>query len=249
MKRVIYEIAMALLAIIAVSLAIYNLFYEMLAWQMIVDNCILIVFIVDYFIRLIVTKNRKKFFKENILDLIAIIPFNSAFKIFRIAKLAKLARISRITKLSKVLAYSARVHKKAKRFFDTNGFKYMVLITVCLIIISGILIHFAENMSFQDGIWWAFVTATTVGYGDISPGTAGGRAIAIVLMIAGIGLIGSLTSTITSYFFNVKEKKTVRNEIMEQIKGQLDNIEQLSDEDIDTLCQVINSYKNNRYNA
>ena len=63
-------------------------------------------------------------------------------------------------------------------------------------------------MDFFDAIWWSFVTTTTVGYGDISPSTNIGRLIAAILMIIGIGLIGSLTSTITTYFINAG-KKTV----------------------------------------
>ena len=77
----------------------------------------------------------------------------------------------------------------------------MVIATVICIIFGGIAIHFAEGMNITDGLWWCFVTATTVGYGDISPATIPGLIVATLLMIVGIGLIGSLTSTITALFF------------------------------------------------
>jgi voltage-gated potassium channel len=96
-------------------------------------------------------------------------------------------------------------------------------------------------MSFQDGLWLAFVTATTVDYGDISPKTTYGRAIAIVLMIVGIGLAGSLTSTITSYFINNKKQRTVKEDILENIKDRIDDVENLSDEDINNICNVLKS--------
>ncbi len=49
-------------------------------------------------------------------------------------------------------------------------------------------------------MWWAIVTSTTVGYGDISPHTLVGKFAAVLLMLIGVGFIGILTSTITSYF-------------------------------------------------
>jgi voltage-gated potassium channel len=54
--------------------------------------------------------------------------------------------------------------------------------------------------SYGDALWWAVVTVTTVGYGDRFPVTAGGRAVAVILMLVGIGLIGTLTATVASFF-------------------------------------------------
>lgn len=55
--------------------------------------------------------------------------------------------------------------------------------------------------SFGDALSWAVVTATTVGYGDVSPVTLAGRLIAVVLMLTGIGVIGVFTATVASLFF------------------------------------------------
>lgn len=95
-------------------------------------------------------------------------------------------------------------------------------------------------MSILDGIWWSFVTATTVGYGDISPDTPIGRIIASVLMILGIGLISSLTSTITACFFQKHEhKQDSKHEIISFIQDQLNNFDELSDDDINAICITI----------
>ncbi len=112
-----------------------------------------------------------------------------------------------------------------------------------MILAGGILIHFAEGMSYGDGIWWAFVTATTVGYGDISPTTFYGRLIAMALMLVGIGLIGTVTSTLTSYFLNTQRKNT-ENQTIEMIKNQLDHFEQLSNEDIEIIYKLLKGLKN-----
>jgi len=221
MDKIAYEVIMVILAVIAVILAIIDISTStgLNEWQLILDNVILVIFVADYFIRLFSAKNKKIFIRENIFDLIAIIPINSAFRAFRFVRLI---RILKLVKLVKVFAYIMRLFKRTKKFFDTNGFKYVVALTLFSIFISSFLIHFAEGMSYQDGLWWSFVTATTVGYGDISPKTSFGRLIAVVLMIMGIGLIGSLTSTITSYFINNKKETSFKNEIIENIKSKLD---------------------------
>src|SRR5439155_23258967 len=54
--------------------------------------------------------------------------------------------------------------------------------------------------SFGDALWWAVATVSTVGYGDRVPATAGGRGVAVVLMLVGIGLFGLLAASLASFF-------------------------------------------------
>ncbi len=78
--------------------------------------------------------------------------------------------------------------------------------------------------SYPSALWWAIVTVTTVGYGDRYPVSAGGRIVAAVLMLVGIGLIGVLTATVASVF--VKEHTDASRE--EYRKGHADLGQQLS---------------------
>ena len=236
-----YDILFCCLALVAVYLSICDMTTGRSASQIYIDDAITVIFIADYVIRLVIAKNKKDFFKENIFDLIAIIPFNSLFKIFRVLKILKILKLLKLARLS---AYFARFYKRVRFFFEINGLKYMVVTCATCIVIGGAAIHFIEGMSFFDGLWWSFVTATTVGYGDISPATAAGRVVAAILMITGIGLIGSLTSTITALFFQRHENavnKGTKNEIIKTLQMQLDDFENLSDDDIETICKTIKS--------
>lgn len=78
--------------------------------------------------------------------------------------------------------------------------------------------------SYPDALWWAVVTVTTVGYGDRYPVSEGGRVVAVVLMLLGIGRIGVLTATVASVF--VKEHTDANKE--EYRKAHEDLGQQLS---------------------
>ena len=63
----------------------------------------------------------------------------------------------------------------------------------------------AQITNFGDAVWWALVTMTTVGYGDFAPVTPTGRAVATVLMLVGIALIGVITASVAAWFVSLTE--------------------------------------------
>lgn len=184
-----------------------------------IDNFILIVFTIDYTVRFVKAENKWYFFKINIFDLIAIIPFNSIFSFFRISRVFRIARLTKILRLTRLVGITGKLQSRSKKLFHTNGLNYLIYVSIALILFSSMLYSLAENVSFMDSIWWALTTTTTVGYGDISPQTAIGRIAAIILMILGIGFIGMLTSSITSYFTNEPSNE---KEDIKQIHDKLD---------------------------
>jgi voltage-gated potassium channel len=103
---------------------------------------------------------------------------------------------------------------------------YVGTLSVLIILAGGGGIALLEpetaHGGFLDGIWWAIVTASTVGYGDIAPVTFLGRAIAVVLMLTGVGLISTLAASITTHFIGQQE-----NEELTAIRSQLARIESL----------------------
>ena len=87
------------------------------------------------------------------------------------------------------------------------------MIAVLLVIFSAIAILQVEDdpnsniKTAEDAIWWAYVTITTVGYGDKFPVTTEGRIIAAILMTAGVGMFGTFTAFVASWF--VKDNKSI----------------------------------------
>ena len=238
-QHFIYDLWISSLAVLAVVLIIIDLSDGIDGWKLILYRGIIFMFYVDYAVRLYSAPNKTKYMKDNIADIVVLLPLRTVFGGLPFLQSHHMYRLLGLPRLLSILY---RPLKKARRFFNTNGFKYMVFITVMMVLTGGVLIHFAEDMSVSDGIWWAFVTATTVGYGDISPSTFYGRIIAMVLMLVGIGLIGSLTSTLTSYFMR-STKKDKKNLTIAMIQDQLDQFDELSEKEVDDLCLILKTLK------
>ncbi len=99
-----------------------------------------------------------------------------------------------------VLALLAFLHRE-------NLLRLMGVIVALVLVGAAGLTYFEENRSLPDAVWWAIVTLTTVGFGDISPTSLGGRLIGVVLMFFGIGVLGMFTATIAGVFVEKRLRK------------------------------------------
>ena len=231
-KEKLYYLLIAVLCVVSVVFAVLDYTRGLTRAEQITDWTIYAFFVIDYVVRFIIADDKRVFFKENIFDLIAIIPVNSAMRVFRLARFVKLLRF---VKLFRIGALSGRFAKRSSRFLDTNGFKYVLMICAIAILVASVVMTYFENMKFADALWWSFVTATTVGYGDLSPASGAGRIIACCLMLVGIGLIGSLTSTITSFFLKDATKKPSSDKV-EMVVAMYD---MLNDEEKKEFLEVV----------
>lgn len=206
-----------------------------------IDIITLLIFAFDYFGRLYLAKNKSRFFRHNIVDLLAILPFNTIFNAFRIFRVMNVIRFAKVFTLIRFVGTAGKLQKNAKKFFKINGFIYLIIICGIVLITAAITYSLAEDVSLSNSFWWAIVTASTVGYGDVAPKTLAGRLAAISLMIIGIGFIGTLTSTITSC---VTSENTIKSDDkLDKIILKLDNLEK----DNHKLRQEIERLKENQH--
>ena len=89
-----------------------------------------------------------------------------------------------------------------------------ILITLLLVFISAIVILNVETeptsniKNSEDALWWSISTVTTVGYGDRYPVTLEGRIVASILMITGIGMVGTISGFVASWFINARKDES-----------------------------------------
>lgn len=189
-----------------------------------IDNGILIVFAFDYFIRLGRAKDKWKFFKNNIFDLLSIIPATEISSVFRLARIGRLLRLLKVLRVLRLVGLAGRL----ERFLKINGLLYYLYASIIVVLITSSLYCISEKVSFSAALWWSIVTSTTVGYGDISPTTFIGKLAAVINMLIGIGLIGMLTSSITGYFDKSSDDEIAElKKQNERLENKLDEIEAL----------------------
>ncbi|MFT8993916.1 potassium channel family protein [Lentilactobacillus hilgardii] len=225
--NIAYNMTIMILAIVSIALTILD-FCNIISlnsdpWNVINDG-ILIIFTIDYFTRLAYAKDKSEFFIHNIFDLLAIIPLYSAFSFFRFSRVFRIFRLLKLLRFIRMVGVIGKLQKSFHTFLKTNGFIYLLWISLATLFISASMYALAEHVSWGQALWWAIATATTVGYGDISPHTLMGRIAAVLLMFVGIGFIGMLTSTITSFFAG-QDKSQYRD-----LKVRLTKIEQQNEE-------------------
>lgn len=232
MKGKVYDTGIIGLALISIVMVVLD-FSSVISLKdqpyLTIDSIILILFAIDYIYRFYKADNKFQFFKSNIFDLIAIIPFDAVFSFFRIARVFRIARISRFSRLSRLVGVTGKLTKRLSDFLNTRNFIKVLYASIVLILLSSALYSYAENVPFTESFWWALVTATTVGYGDISPTSPLGKIAAIILMFLGIGFIGLLTSTITDYF-NKQDEPAQDEDLHHKINHLIEKVESLERE-------------------
>jgi voltage-gated potassium channel len=211
-----------------------------------IDAAVLVVFAVDYFTRLVLAKQKVQFMKSNVLDIVAIIPFSSVFRIARLARVVRLARLTRLSRATRFVRVMSRFGvgmKKIRAFLDTNGLIYALYATFFIIVagsLSLMLIE-AENLSVGEALWWGVVTVTTVGYGDIVPQTVAGRVIGSILMFTGIGVLSFTTAAVATYFIRPKEDSSTETAttVLLQRLNDFDNLKDVELEELFTALRAI----------
>lgn len=164
-------------------------------WIRVTNLVIWGIFVVDYGVRFTLAEDRRQFVRRNVPDLIAILPLD----FFRAARVARLARLVRLVRAARILW---RVTGDLRGVMQTNGLQWVLVVAMVTVVGGGVVGWSIDPniTTLGDGIWWAMVTSTTVGYGDLSPVHPVARAVAVVIMIVGVGSIGMLTGSIATYF-------------------------------------------------
>lgn len=171
------------------------------------DTGICVIFLFDFARDLMRAENRLQYMKWGWLDLISSIPMVGWARVGRAARIVRILRVLRGVRSTRVLIRYV-LNRRAE-----STILAVILVSMLMVLLSSIAILQVEDVqgsnirTADDALWWALVTITTVGYGDRYPVSTEGRIIAVALMAAGVGLFGTLTAFVASWFLEPEEKK------------------------------------------
>lgn len=179
-----------------------------------------IVFSLEYVLRIYVADSKPKFIFSffGIIDLLAILPFYLSFGVdlrsLRALRFLRLFRILKLVRYNRAMNHFTSAIKSAK-----EEIFLFIFITLILIYFSAVGIYYFENeaqpehfSSIFDSLWWAIITLTTVGYGDVYPITVGGKVFTFIILMIGLGIVAIPTGIISSALTKSVDKKHTTSE-------------------------------------
>ena len=225
----VYNVFMLVVIILSI---IPLMFTVELPWFKAVEKVTTIIFIIDYVLRWVTAdlKLNKKGWSfvlypitpMAIIDLMSILPglnlLNPAFKIFRLSRVLRVFRLLKLIRYTNKVALFLNVIKK-----ERNVLLSVLVIAVFYIFLTALIMFNAEPRinpetgaetftSFFDALYWATVTLTTVGYGDLCPVTDLGRFISMLSSLFGVAIIALPSGVITaSYLEELRAVKEAKN--------------------------------------
>lgn len=178
-------------------------FRAFLWWE---ELAVVVIFTIEYAIRLIAAPKKWKYIFSffGLIDLMSILPFYVRLGVD--LRALRAIRIVRIFQIFKLVRYSRAIQRFHRAFLlSKEEIALFFSITGILLFMSAVGIYYFEHETQPDkfasvfhSLWWAVITLTTVGYGDIYPVTIGGRFFTVAVLMVGIGIVAVPAAIVTS---------------------------------------------------
>ena len=190
-----------------------------------------VVFLVEYVVVVALSDDKWAYTKSAWLDIVIILVsfplLPAVLASTRLARLARLGRALRILRLVRAAAAIARAGQALRRILGKRKLGYLITVSFVLATAFGALLVLVEpNVgSVEEGVWWAIVTLTTVGYGDLYPQTLEGRIVGVVLMMLSIVFVATMTAVMAASF--VEDDRPDMGAEIAELNDRLERIEMI----------------------
>jgi voltage-gated potassium channel len=172
------------------------------------DAAACVIFLADFFVNLVRAPRRGHYFlRRGWIDLVSSIPTVRVLRWGRFISAVRIIRVLRGVRAGRELARFV-LGRRAEGVFLA-----VVSLTLILVVLGSMAVLQFEAPAHgnirtgEDAIWWAFSTVATMSPGSLFPVTAGGRVVAMILMVAGVGLFGTFAGFVASWFLAPGERK------------------------------------------
>lgn len=182
----------------------------------ILDAIVLLTFVTELTIMLSVTAQKKRYLMYNWLSVAIIVVTSTSVLLPQLpTDLSALFRLLRLAVVGLLIARFAH----SLRALTPGSTPYILLLGFGLMLLSGGGLYWLEPTvhSYWDGVWLAFVSGLTVGYGDLVPTTGPARLFAGLVIVLTYGVMSLVTASIAAFFIG-KEEKLLRREMHQEIK-------------------------------
>ncbi|MCV7094144.1 ion transporter [Mycobacterium kubicae] len=159
-------------------------------------------FVGDYFARLLLASNRRKWFLQHLFDLLIV-----ALPLMRPLRMLRLVVFFGVLQKAIGDAVRGRI-----LIYTISGVMLLIYVASLAILDTERGQRGATITSFGEAVWWSITTVTTIGYGHLYPITVTGRVIAVLLMIGGISLVGVVTASLASWIVEEVSETDVRSQ-------------------------------------
>jgi len=210
LKSTSYEFFMLAVAILSIAnLPLLIVFpWGSQSWQLVlsIEAALTLIFVIDFGYRLKTAPSKWGYFyhQKGFLDLLSCAP---ALRIFRLFRIVRAVRITR-------QLGGPRVFRELRQELASGVLYLVIFVGIVVLEVCGLLeLYFEEDApganitTAGDALWWGYVTATTVGYGDQYPVTRGGRLTGLVMLTVGVALFATFSGFLASTFLSPERKK------------------------------------------
>jgi len=196
------------------------------------------VFTLEFCVNMLLVTNRKRYLLHNWLNGVIILV---AYPWMDVGQ--DWAVLFRSLRLFLFLRIILNVFWSVVDLLRQNSFGMVLFGAFVFIIVSGTIFSVIEQVTFVDGVWYALVTITTVGYGDMVPLTDTGRIYGAVLILVGVMLFSLVTANVSAFLIGA-EQKNREKEILTQVRLMQTHLEQLSVTNEQHMARVLEQVSN-----
>jgi len=195
----------------------------------IADWLVWLAFLLETVVLTAQVRDKRRYLFGNWLNLLII---TAGFPYFW--QFAPLIGLLRSVRLLLVMALLVRMSKSARKLLSQHKLGTTLVVAFATMVLSGIIMSRVDPSigDVWDGMWWAWVTMATVGYGDVVPHTGAGRLFASLVVLFGVVLISLLTANLAAFFIGsdvekieTEEKESER--LLKEISARLARVEQM----------------------